>query len=161
MSPDKRADLDAELAALEAELAQLEARKKAPKPAPKPEAAAVKPEEPKAKRGFGFGKKKDEISAPAPPAAPAPVSVPVVVAPSPQPEARVPSLPRTDGSQWREENGAWVRSVARPKRVVRRILDENDAVVREEPAGARDIDEVGAVKAERGVGRLFRRKKDV
>ena len=38
------------------------------------------------------------------------------------------------------------------------MLDENGNVVREEPASMRDVDEATGVKAERGLGRLLRRK---
>jgi hypothetical protein len=41
---------------------------------------------------------------------------------------------------------------------VRRILDENGNVVREEPADMREVEDVSSVKAERGLGRLLRRK---
>ncbi|HET6404545.1 MAG TPA: hypothetical protein VFH78_07850, partial [Candidatus Thermoplasmatota archaeon] len=75
------------------------------------------------------------------------------------PSSPAPSLPRFDLTHWRQEGDAWVRVVPdTPVHVVRRVLDENGNVVREEPASMRDVDEATGVKAERGLGRLLRRK---
>lgn len=129
-------DLDAELAALEAELAALE-RKQAVAPAKEAEPA----------RKFGLpklGKKAAPASEPAP-AAPAPT-------PAPAP------APSFDASKWRREENAWVRTVDTKPAVVRRILDENDNVVREEPATEEDVGSSTPAKAERGIGRFLRRR---
>lgn len=168
MAKEKRsaADLDAELAALEAELAALEnkPRKKAkPETAPRSAAAtppAPEPEpapapEPKKKGRFTLPKLgKKEAPGPAP-AAPVPSS-----APSPPPPAPRPSPePSHDLSLWRQEGDAWVRVVPETRvPVVRRILDEQGNLVREEAATERDVEEASGVKAERGLGRLLRRK---
>lgn len=181
MSKEKRAaDLDAELAALEAELAALEAgtRKKAPK-APKaqaPRATAPTPDTEPApapaskRRGFFLGRKTTEPAAPDERAAP--VAPPAPDAAPPVPLTSAAALPETarnaapdpattfDLSLWRNENGAWIRRVATPPRTVRRILDAEGNLVREEPAHERDVQDVGAVKAERGIGRLFRRRSE-
>lgn len=64
-----------------------------------------------------------------------------------------------DLSLWRQEGDAWIRVVPEtPLPVVRRILDENGNVVREESAEKRDVESVSSVRAERGLGRLLRRK---
>jgi hypothetical protein len=64
-----------------------------------------------------------------------------------------------DLSLWRQEGDAWIRVVPEtPLPVVRRVLDENGNVVREERAQDRDVESVGSVRAERGLGRLLRRK---
>lgn len=127
-------------------------------PAPPGEAAP-------AKKGFGLKLPKlkpqaaETPAAPAPApaaAAPAPVATPVA-APSVAPPPRAPAIPVTDPRPWRRDGDAWVRALPAERPIVRRILDENDAVVREEPATQRDVDEVTGVKAERGVGRLFGR----
>jgi hypothetical protein len=168
MAKKKRSgdDLDAELAALEAELAALEgkpARKKetAP-PSPPPTPAAPRAPEEKKKLRFPLGARKkpaaEEAKPPAPkpahegafPLAPEPAPGP---APSPAPER----LPTFDPSAWRQDGDAWVRAVPGEPRVVRRILDEEGNVVREEQATRRDVDEVTGVKAERGVGKLMGR----
>jgi hypothetical protein len=159
MAKEKKsaADLDAELAALEAELAALEGKAKAKpakKAAPAPPAAA-----PVEKRSrFALGKKKEEPAAPAP--APAPKEkrafgfgkIGKKTAPEPQPRPAA-----YDASAWRHEEGAWVRVNARETPVVRRILDEDDNVVREEYASRADLERNDAVKAERGARRLFGR----
>ena len=76
--------------------------------------------------------------------------------PAPTPSAAAAAH---DLSLWREEGGAWVRVVPEtPVPSVRRVLDENGNVVREEPVDAREIGSTSAVKAERGLGRLLRRK---
>ena len=177
MAKEKRstADLDAELAALEAEIAALEGKKKGkkaepPTPAPKraePEpraspAADKAPPAPIEKKGrFALpklGKKKaiEEPAAPAPePEAPAPIPAEAAVAlpPAPAPSGSY------DSSVWRQDGDAWVRTVPEtPVPIVRRVLDEEGNVVREEPAHARDVDHVTGVKAERGLGKLLRRK---
>lgn len=171
MAKPKRsaADLDAELAALEAELAALQQRKgkPAPKGAPKPEptpeptpapAPAPAPEAPaepapagKASR-FGLKLPLPKRGKAAPEPAPAPR------AEAPAPRAAPAPLPAFDASAWRQEEGAWVRTVPGAGVVVRRILDEKGEVVREEPATPRDLEEETPVKAERGLGRLLRRK---
>lgn len=132
-------DLDAELAALEAELAALEGTKAAPK-APK--------------KGFGFAKKEPrQAPGPAPAAAPAPVPE----APAPVQSAPENAQPANDLSLWRRDGNAWVRVVPGHARVVRRVLDEQGNVIREEPASRADIDDVSEVKAERAVGKLLGR----
>lgn len=146
------ADLDAELAALEAELAQLEGRKQAkpkaaaPPPEPEAKAEAEPPSQPrpaKARARFALPKRQ---ASPRPAASPpAPVAAPVT--------------PKADASLWRQEDGAWIRTVPGETAVVRRILDETGALVREEPASARDLEEETPVKAERGIGKLFRRRR--
>lgn len=128
------------------------------KPAPTAEPAAPKP-----KLAIPFGKKKAETGAPAAPA-PAPQAVAVVEpleAPTPEKLAVAPALARTyDPTVWRREGDVWTRTVPdHEPRYVRRILDENGATVREEPATKADADEVAGVKAERGLGRLFGRKR--
>lgn len=173
MAKQKRsaADLDAELAALEAELAALEGKPKkaSPKAAPKVDAApAPVPEpapEPRGEKKGRFAmppmpklgrRKAPEPTAPAPEAAPAQAPAPVRA----QAPARAPApTPSYDPSLWRQEGDAWVRVVPEtPVPVVRRVLDENGNLVREEVASMRDVDEASGVKAERGLGRLLRRK---
>lgn len=161
-------DLDAELAALEAELAALEGKpapaKAAAPPAPKPAAAtapapAASETAEKKRRLPGFGRKK-EAAAPdvalepvAPPPTPAPAAGPT---PAAAPAPAAPPLPRGDLTHWRREGDAWVRVVPGFEGpVVRRVLDEQGATVREEPATRADLDEVRGVKAERGVGKLL------
>lgn len=171
MAKEKRsvADLDAELAALEAELAALEgkpkkAKRKTEAPAPAPAAApeappAPEPSAPEEKRSrFALpkiGKKKAEPE-PRPVAAAEPAREPApVAAPAPAPAAE----PAYDASLWREEEGAWVRTIPETAvPVIRRVLDADGQLVREEAASARDVDEARGVKAERGLGRLLRRK---
>lgn len=82
--------------------------------------------------------------------------------PQPQPQPQPPPAPAAayDLSAWRHEEGAWVRTNARPVPAVRRILDEEDKVVREEPAPPAEIESNETVKAERGARRLFGRKRD-
>ena len=177
------ADLDAELAALEAELAALEGKpkKKAEKPAKKQEAPAPaptprapEPEPAKEKKGrFSMpklGKKKAEEPAPpaAATAAPAPALAPEPAAAPPDtpvselavaPQKAFSPEPEYDLSLWRQEGDAWIRVVPEtPLPVMRRVLDENGGVVREESADKRDVDSVSSVRAERGLGRLLRRK---
>lgn len=165
MAKPKRsaADLDAELAALEAELAEMEQRKGKPKaapakaapepslrPAPEPGAPAKAEEPREGKPRFGLRLPKRGKAAPEPAPPPMPEA-------RPAPRAAAPE-PRFDASLWREEDGAWVRTVPGEGVVVRRILDEDGNVVREEPATPRDLEEETPVKAERGLGRLLRRK---
>lgn len=180
MAKEKRsaADLDAELAALEAELAALEGKpKKAkaekPKPAPKAEPAAApaepSPEPAKEEKKSRFampsmpklGKKKAE-PAPLPPPPPPGAEPDVTEAmsePAPRPSAPALRASSYDLSLWRQDGDAWVRSVPEtPVPVVRRVLDENGAMVREEVASMSDVDAASGVKAERGIGRLLRRK---
>ena len=183
MAKQKRsaADLDAELAALEAELAALERKPKkaGPSPAPAPGAApapathatpdapsapaALEPEPapaPERKGRFALpkvpklGKRKAEAEpVPAPVAVPEERHAPTPAAPRP------PAQASYDLSLWRQEGDAWVRAVPEtPVTVMRRVLDESGNVVREEPASLRDVDEARGVKAERGIGRLLRRK---
>lgn len=144
-------DLDAELAALEAELAALEQRKAPSKPA-----SEAKPEEPKRKLALPkLGKKaKPEPGAPEASAVAFPAPAPPAAAPPPKPAAPKPTI---DAGLWRQEDGAWVRAVPHKPAVVRRVLDENDAVVREEPATSADLEEKTPAKAERGIGRFLRR----
>jgi hypothetical protein len=175
MAKEKRsaADLDAELAALEAELAALEGKpkKKTEKPKKAPvaplEAAAraqvaAAPEPRSEKKRFGlpaFGKKKSEPERAPVPAFP-PTTAPVqALAQAPSLPSLAPApIPRYDSSVWRQEGDVWVRVVPEtPVPVVRRVLDENGGIVREEPAHARDVADVSSVKAERGLGRLLRR----
>ena len=188
MAKEKRsaADLDAELAALEAELAALEGKPKkakkkdAPPPAivptravertPSTEPAQVPPPpKPEKKSRFALpklGKKKDEPAPPQPTEAPsiAEVMSEPHASPSPSPSpSPPPSAPRPspsyDLSLWRQEGDAWVRAVPdTPVPVMRRVLDENGNLVREEAASMREVDEASGVKAERGLGRLLRRK---
>lgn len=172
MAKPKRtpADLDAELAALEAELAALgqkKPKKEAPPPAPAKEAAPpVAPAPAEAPRegapakparfgGLKLGRKaKAEAPAEAAPAAPKPEPA---AKPAPAP-ARAAPQQSYDAALWRQEEGAWVRTVPGEARVVRRILDEKGEVVREEKASAQDLEERTPVKAERGIGKLFRRR---
>lgn len=179
MAKPKRsaADLDAELAALEAELAALGQKKAkpaappAPKAEPKPEPPTPAPEvpapqpeaptpEPVEKKRFGLKLPKREKRAAEPEPAPAPTPEPAPEPAKAQRAAPPPPapLPKFDASLWREEDGAWVRAVPGEARVVRRILDEKGEVVREEPASMRDLEEETPVRAERGFGKLLRRK---
>lgn len=184
MAKEKRsaADLDAELAALEAELAALEGKAKKGKraragPAPEPprgpppapaEAAQPAPAATEKKGRFALPKLgKKEVSpaaAPAPAAAPSPAPPPPSAAPLSAPARAAPALPppasaEYDLSLWRQDGDAWVRVVPdTPVASVRRVLDEEGNVVREEPVAAREIESTSAVKAERGLGRLLRRK---
>lgn len=178
MAKEKRsaADLDAELAALEAELAALEGKpakvaKKAkgakPSAAPAPAAASGRAAEPTAEAAV---EKKGRFALPklgktkADPA-PEPDSEPASATAAPKPAlARAPSpsspLPSRsyDPSLWRQDGDAWVRVVPdTPVPVLRRVLDENGELVREEPASMRDVESARGVKAERGIGRLLRR----
>lgn len=156
-------DIDAELAALEAELAALKAPKKdARKPAPEPApSAALAPESaaPAKKRGFGFGRKKEASPAPAPHVTPP--AADLAPDPRPAPVADAPAggitVPDVDPGLWRQDGHAWVRTLPNEPKVLRRILDEEDRVVREESATRADVDDVPEVKAERGLGRLFGR----
>lgn len=176
MAKPKRSadDLDAELAALEAELAALGQKKpkREAKPAPPPgapvPAAPPSAEEaptssqapaPPARSRFGIKlPKRGKATEPAPTAAAAPAPATPLPAPQPARAAPKPTAPPTyDASLWRQEDGAWVRSVPREAVVVRRVLDENGRVVREEPASARDLEDETPMKAERGIGKLFRR----
>lgn len=145
-------DLDAELAALEAELAALEGKqakpKKAAAPVPEPADEQVRGLGGlKFRKGFrlgGKGKSEPEPDAAAPPAGRA-ASAPPAEAPA-----------AYDAALWRrDEDGAWVRTVSTTPRVVRRILDEEGKVVREEPADASALEEVPEARAERGVGKLL------
>lgn len=176
MAKEKRSasDLDAELAALEAELAALEnkSRRKGAKPAPAPKSvapaqereppAAVEPapaptkEQKKSRFSMPkLGKKKAEPQ-PEPKLAEA-TSEPS--SSSPPPASLLPPPSRYDLSKWRQEGGAWVRVVPEtPVPVVRRVLDENGNLVREEAASMREVEDARGVKAERGLGRLLRRK---
>lgn len=174
MAKKKRSadDLDAELAALEAELAALEGKKPAPKAAP-PAAQPSPPPAPleeKKRLRFPLGRKKsaqDEASPKPEPRETQEGHFPLIPEPDPnappEPVARAPSsAPRplpsvTDPSLWRQEGGAWIRTVPGEPRVVRRVLDEDGNVVREEPASKRDVDEAAGVKAERAVGKLLGR----
>lgn len=185
MAKERRsaADLDAELAALEAELAALEGKPKSKaKAAAKAEAKAkaevpeVKPTRvpetqseapsvpaPEKKSRFAlpkFGKSKTE---PAPESAPVPAPSPVApaIASEPAPAPRPIASPASsfDLSLWRQDGDAWVRTVPEtPVPVVRRVLDEEGNVVREEKAEPREVEQATGVKAERGLGRLLRRK---
>lgn len=176
MAKEKRsaADLDAELAALEAELAALEGKKKAakapkkaeaPKPAPAGEPAATPAPQKKGRFSLPLPKKgKKEAPTPAPVDEASAAPEPVEAERSPA-EATPPLPPPTlaaatyDLSLWRQEGDAWVRVVPdTPVASVRRVLDEEGNVVREEPVEAREIESTSAVKAERGLGRFLRRK---
>lgn len=147
-----------------------------------PEAA---PEEPKRKRGLSlpkpkltkpklalpFGKKSaSDEPAPAQPETPALVDTEsqsppaiaqapaIALVPTPEEESgpRREAIPVTDGSHWRAEDGAWVRDVPdTPIPVIRRVLDEDGAIVREESATQADLDEVSGVKTERGIGKIL------
>lgn len=154
MAKPKRSadDLDAELAALEAELAALGQKK------PKREAKPPAPPEPAGSAG---------TEAAAPPASAKPrfgglklpaLSAPKEAAPTPAAPAEEPAATSFDATLWRQEDGAWVRSVPREPVVIRRILDEEGRIVREEPATMRDLDDETPMKAERGIGKLFRRR---
>lgn len=177
MAKEKRtaSDLDAELAALEAELAALEGKKKGKKAAPAAPASVPQPRAPapslaspmapaEKKTRFAMpklGRKKPE--APAAVEAPATLEVAPALAPArPAPAAPAPAPPRAesyDASVWRQEGDEWVRVVPEtPVPVIRRVLDEDGTVVREEPAHTRDVEDVSGMKAERGLGRLLRRK---
>lgn len=177
MAKEKRsaADLDAELAALEAELAALEGKGKkkaktlhSPAPArleapPAAEPTTERPTPAPEKKGrFAmprFGRKSAENEALAvEPATTKPVPMP------PPTHARTPAAASTrpetyDSSVWRQDGDAWIRTVHEtPLPVMRRVLDENGAIIREETANARDVEEASGVKAERGLGKLLRRK---
>ena len=153
-------DLDAELAQLEAELAALEGGKKAPPrpkakkaeapPAPAPAPAKeAPPAEPKKRMCLKLPGRKKAEPAPAPDPAPAPAA----------PMLERPPEPVYDASLWKREDDAWVRAVPGVAPIVRRVLDEQGNVVREEPATPRDLDKDANVKAERGAGRLLGRFK--
>ena len=147
-------------------------KKDAEKAAP----AAVEPtpsaEEAPRSRGLPtFGRRKADAPGEAPAEDASATRVDVMpeaapVMPAPLPAAapaprRAPSIPVTDPTPWRqEESGAWVRVVpGSAKPVVRRILDEEDRVVREEPADEAALHETsGAADGEKGFGRLFRRR---
>jgi predicted flap endonuclease-1-like 5' DNA nuclease len=77
-------------------------------------------------------------------------------APAPAPQTSSPQ-PKPQPLLWRRDGDAWVRTVPGDGPVVRRVLDEQGNVVREEPATRRDLDENDDVKAERGVGKLLGR----
>lgn len=179
------AALEAELAALEGKPKKAK-KKDAPPPAlvPTPTAArapapdtAEPPPEARAEKKSRFalpklGKKKPEPAtaprteepsiveamsephaspASSPPSSPSPIPAPSAVRPPPSPSY--------DLSLWRQEGDAWVRAVPdTPVPVMRRVLDESGNLVREEPASMRDVDDASGVKAERGLGRLLRRK---
>ena len=66
-------------------------------------------------------------------------------------------IPVTDASLWRsEDGGAWVRQVeGTPKPVVRRILNDDGEVVREETATQDELDEATGARAQRGVTKLL------
>lgn len=181
------AALEAELAALENRPKKAK-KKDAPPPAPIVPTRAVErasaveppqaPPEPKTEKKSRFampalpkiGKKKPE------PAAAPPAESPSIVeamsephaasspspSPTPAPGPKAPALapsPSYDLSLWRQEGDGWVRVVPdTPVPVVRRVLDEKGNLVREEPASTREVDEASGVKAERGLGRLLRRK---
>ncbi|MFA5863013.1 MAG: hypothetical protein WDA16_15080 [Candidatus Thermoplasmatota archaeon] len=117
---------------LDAELAALEAELAALEG--KPKGAP-----PVAKRGLAFGKKKEVPPAQAPPA------------PAPPPVG--------DLSLWRRDGDAWVRTVPGHGPIVRRVLDEQGNVIREESVTRSELEGVSEVKAERGVGRLLGRLK--
>lgn len=113
-----------------------------------------------------FGKKKAEPASDAPAVAASRAAASMapdepMVSPTPAQLAVAPALARSyDPALWRREGAAWVRNVPdHEPRYMRRVLDENGAVVREEPATKADADEVAGVKAERGIGRLFGRKR--
>lgn len=122
---------------------------------------------PKSRVSLPFGKRRDTAAPAVEPDTPALVDThtdaPPVVARAPavaivdEPATqRREAIPVTDASDWRQEDGAWVRTVsATPTPVVRRILDEDGAIVREEPATRDDLDEATGAKAERGVGKLL------
>ena len=92
---------------------------------------------------------------PAPEAPPAPAPVEASVARPPPRPAELDA--QYDAEVWsQDDDGAWVRVVAgTPPRTIRRILDEDDNVVREEEADAEDAEQAAGAKAERGVGKLF------
>lgn len=180
MAKEKRsaADLDAELAALEAELAALEARPrkgKASKPEPaasaREPASATEPalasaEKPEKRGRFALPSiRRKEATSSTPSAAPypavwsAPTPLGLSAAESTPPAPRASAADAFDMSVWRQDGDAWVRSVTEtPVPVVRRVLDEEGVLVREEPASLRDVDDASGVRAERGIGRLLRRK---
>ena len=178
------AALEAELAALEGRAPP--PRKAPAKPAPEPAKAAPEAREeeapaeaapkkkfalpkaklPKAKLNLPFGKKKGGDAEPEPAAEalvdpevaapPAVAQAPAVALVDEAPPAPPEVIPVTDGSQWRREDGAWVRANPDvPVPVVRRVLDENGEVVREEAAAPEDLDEATGRKAERGLGKLL------
>lgn len=113
--------------------------------------------EPKKKLGLPFGRKKKEERLPQIDQEVGPAPAPLARSePEPQPEPQPPVASSPSGA-WREESGSWVRSSQRQPPVVRRVLDEEDRVVREEPATRADVDAVTGVRAERGVGRILGR----
>lgn len=132
----------------------------APAPAQAAASAEPAPEAPRKKVALPFGRKKSadaaEPAAEAAPQEPTPTRAPVPAS-TPAKLAQAPAFARTyDPSLWRHEEGAWVRAVPEAKPiVVRRVLDERDVVVREEPATPEDVDEVTGAKAERGLGKLL------
>lgn len=118
------------------------AREESAQPSAAPEADAQP--RPGSKLPFGLGDKKthaDEEPEPAPRAAPAPAADPP---------------PQGDLTHWRHVDGEWVRAIPdHDGPILRRILDEDENVVREEAATADELDQVSGIKAERGVGKLF------
>lgn len=182
------AALEAELAALEGKSKRKgDKPPKAEKPAkaveaPAPKAAALPPPAeapapaaPEKKGRFSMpklGKKKAEpapVAPKAPPAIPPTPTEPTRDAPAVDdtpveaiaaaPQRAFGPDPAYDLSLWRQEGDAWIRVVPEtPLPVMRRILDENGNVVREGSAEKRDVENVGSVRAERGLGRLLRRK---
>lgn len=160
-------DLESELAELEAELAALEGKaasaapaKPKAAPAPEPEPAPAEEEDAPKKRRFGLPKLKKGAAAEAPPAAEvaeAGEAKPAKAEPKPEaPKTPPAELPRGDLTHWRRDGDTWVRAIPEHSGpIVRRVLDEDDQVVREEPATQEDLDEVTGVKAERGVGKLL------
>lgn len=121
----------------------------------------------KPKLAMPFGKKKREDAPAEAPATeplvetdtdapPAIVRAPAVAVVEEDRPRQAEVVPVTDASNWRAEHGAWVRANPdTPTTVVRRILDEEGEVVREEPATQDDLDEVTGVKAEKGLGKLL------
>jgi hypothetical protein len=113
-----------------------------------------------AKLKLPFGRKKGDTggvpsAAAHGPEGPSAVTVPVKTPQAPAPSVAEP-LPKGDLTNWRQEGGVWIRAIPGYEGpVVRRVLDEEGATVREERATRADLDEVTGVKAERGVGKLL------
>ncbi len=124
-----------------------------------PAAEAAEASEPKR---FGLsalkkGRKAEAVAESSVPAAEAPPeSVPQPPVEPTRPAKVAEPLPSGDLTHWRRDGTTWVRAVPEHEPpAIRRILDENEETVREEPATRADVDEVTGVKAERGVGKLF------
>lgn len=138
---------------------------------PASDEAPAQSAESKPKFALPFGKKKQQEAqpeeAPPEPETPALLELHAEVPPA---IAQAPGLaiaedgirereiiPLTDASLWRsDDGGAWVRQVeGTPKPVVRRILNDDGEVVREESATQDELDDATGARAQRGVTKLL------